>query len=98
MKRLIAVVGALLMSAGMLSNNIVFSFNAGMPFYSAAAVNGPAAVDGRLPITPATKLVWLADVLPWRTSLGDWMLAVGIVLFAAGLAALAVEEFQAKRR
>ena len=92
--------GMLVVALGLLLNLLVVASNGGMPVMSAAAA--AAGLHGQLAVPvgdfvhvlglPATRLPWLADVLPLPgapllgivPSAGDLLLYVGVVAFVAG--------------
>jgi hypothetical protein len=93
--------GMAVLGAGLLLNFVVIAANGGMPVFTAAIelVSSAAARSGAIPTgdfvhvvgTAATRLPWLADVIPlsgpaWVrmvASPGDLLLYVGIVAFLA---------------
>ena len=92
--------GMLVVALGLLLNLVVVASNGGMPVMPAAAA--AAGLHGRLVVPvgdfvhvlglPATRLPWLADILPLPgtpllgivPSAGDLLLYVGVVAFVAG--------------
>jgi hypothetical protein len=90
----------LVVALGLLLNLLVVSSNGGMPVMPVAAA--AAGLHGQLAVPvgdfvhvlglPATRLPWLADVLPLPgkpllgivPSAGDLLLYVGVVAFVAG--------------
>ncbi|HET6352134.1 MAG TPA: DUF5317 family protein [Coriobacteriia bacterium] len=78
-------------AAGIASNALVVLLNMGMPvdgsgYFTPTALRGAIAASNGFyhPVTAATHVVWLGDVLPMAgglASLGDLLLAVGVAVF-----------------
>ena len=94
--------GMVVLAAGLMLNFVVIAANGGMPVFGAAvAIASPSAHYVSIPVsdfvhvigTTATRLPWLADVVPlsgpaWLrlvASPGDLLLCVGMAAFLSGV-------------
>lgn len=90
--------GTGLVAAGLLANAVVIGANGAMPVSLTAAERAGAPVEQLLAGTDprhelsgeATRLAWLADVIPVRLPVRPEVVSPGDVLIAAGLAQLVV--------